>query len=158
MCCGVVRDAVGFKKFPIEQSDLRIPSKTQLASGSRCVGWSYIPRCDVILCVVGGWEMRWALKSFRSSNPIRASRRKLEFFDGMSRSDCSIDEVGIEKALFQQPDSAFDRKPAFSIHVSDCIKIIMHGTGRIEKVHFRSTIYSTGCVWIPSLSSVGSSW
>ena len=143
MCCGVVRDAVGFKKFPIEQSDLRIPSKTQLASGSRCVGW---------------WEMRWALKSFRSSNPIRASRRKLEFFDGMSRSDCSIDEVGIEKALFQQPDSAFDRKPAFSIHVSDCIKIIMHGTGRIEKVHFRSTIYSTGCVWIPSLSSVGSSW
>ena len=27
MCCGVVGDAVGFKKFPIEQSDLRIPSK-----------------------------------------------------------------------------------------------------------------------------------
>ena len=30
--------------------------------------------------------------------------------------------------------------------------------GRIEKLHLRSTIYSTGCVcWIPSFSSVGSS-
>ena len=28
--------------------------------------------------------------------------------------------------------------------------------GRIERVDLRSTIDSTGCVWIPSLSSVGS--
>ena len=30
--------------------------------------------------------------------------------------------------------------------------------GRIEKIDFRSTSYSTGCIWIPSLSSVGSSF
>ena len=30
---------------------------------------------------------------FRSSNPIRASRRKIDFFNGIHGSDCSIEKV-----------------------------------------------------------------
>ena len=42
--------------------------------------------------------MRWSFNLFfRSSNPIRAS----DIFDGMRGSDCSIENIGIEKTLFR---------------------------------------------------------
>ena len=48
---------------------------------------------------------------------------KVDFFDGMRGSDCSIEKNRIEKALFRlrKPDLVSDRKSPLSIHRSDCI-------------------------------------
>ena len=46
--------------------------------------------------------MRWASKRFsiEQSDP-RISLKKVDFLDGMCGSDCSIEKIGIEKALFR---------------------------------------------------------
>ena len=36
-------------------------------------------------------------RAIRSVHPVE----KVDFFDGMRRSDCSIEKIGIEKALFR---------------------------------------------------------
>ena len=61
-------------------------------------------------------------RAIRSAHAVE----KVEFFDGMCGSDCSVEKIGIEKALFRLRKNArfvLDRKSSFSIHRSDCIRI-----------------------------------
>ena len=62
-------------------------------------------------------------RAIRSTHPVE----KVDIFDGMRRSHCSIEKVGIEKRHFfdcvRMHDLVFDRKSPFSIHRFVCIRI-----------------------------------
>ena len=61
-------------------------------------------------------------RAIRSADPVE----KVDFFEGMCGSDCSIEKVGIEELFFdcvRMPDLVSDRKSPFSIDQSDCIRI-----------------------------------
>ena len=65
-------------------------------------------------------------RAIRSAHPVE----KLDCFEGMRGSVCSIEKHGIEKALFdfvRMPAFVSDRKSPCSIHRSECIRIGLRG-------------------------------
>ena len=80
----------------------------------------------MIVCFVrgercGGRQTQFG-RAIRSAHPFE----KVGFFDGMCVSDSSIEKIGIEKAVFdcaRMPNLVSARKPPFSIHRSDSIRI-----------------------------------